>query len=92
VRASTPALALRLDRIYPNPARDAAQLVVESAAAVRASVVLYDVAGRRVAEDSTWLTRGANVVVVRTPLRSGHYFVRVEAGPNRVSGRFSVIR
>jgi Secretion system C-terminal sorting domain len=92
VRASTPSLALRLDRIYPNPARDAAQLVVESATAVRASVVVYDVAGRRVAEDSAWLTRGANVVVVRTPLRSGLYFVRVEAGANRVSGRFSVIR
>jgi hypothetical protein len=92
VRVNPPAFALRLDRIYPNPARDAAQLVVESGADVRASVAVYDVAGRRVAESSAWLVRGTNVVVVRTPFSSGHYFVRVDAGAIRVNGRFSVIR
>ncbi len=92
VRASTPAVALRLDRIYPNPARDAARLVVESPGDTRASIEVYDVAGRRVAEDSAWLTRGTNVVVVRTPPSSGIYFVRVSSGASRVSGRFSVIR
>ncbi len=89
---NVPAFALRLDRIYPNPARDAAHLVVESAGDARASVTIYDVAGRRVAAESTSLTRGTNVVVVNTPLSSGQYFVRVETGPNRVSGRFVVIR
>jgi hypothetical protein len=48
VHARTPAFALRLDRVYPNPARDAAQLVVESDKDVQASIVVYDVAGRRV--------------------------------------------
>jgi hypothetical protein len=78
--------------VYPNPTRDEVHLVIESAEDAPASIGVYDVAGRRVAEQSAPLTRGTNVVLLRTPFASGHYFVKVAAGPGRVGGRFSVIR
>jgi hypothetical protein len=90
--AGSPAYALRLARVFPNPARDGVRLVVESDADARAAIEIFDVAGRRVARDEAVLTRGSNLIFMRTPFGSGHYFVRVDTGLRRADGRFSVIR
>lgn len=87
-----PAAPLRLVASYPNPARDTADLFVESPSAGSASVTIYDVAGRRVSTVSVPLTSGANTIRVATPRVSGVYFVVVDAGGATARGRFLVLR
>jgi hypothetical protein len=90
--AKAPVAPLRLLASVPNPARDAADLFVESPSAGPASVTIYDVAGRRVGSSSVPLRAGANTIRVATPRVSGVYFVVVDAGGATAHGRFLVLR
>ncbi|HXV14688.1 MAG TPA: T9SS type A sorting domain-containing protein, partial [Candidatus Krumholzibacteria bacterium] len=88
----SPPAALRVVASYPNPVRDAAELLVEAPAAGAASVTVYDVAGRRVSSASARLSAGSNTLRVSAPRASGHYFVVVESGGATARGRFLVLR
>jgi hypothetical protein len=91
--ARTPDLALRLTGIYPNPARDAVRIGVDSPSDGAASVGVYDVAGRLVAREPATLRRGSNVLFIPSlPAASGVYFVHIEAAAGSVRGRLLVLR
>ncbi|HEU4929870.1 MAG TPA: T9SS type A sorting domain-containing protein [Candidatus Krumholzibacteria bacterium] len=87
-----PPAALRLTNVFPNPAQDAAELSIEAPSNGPASIVVYDVAGRRVLATTTSLVAGRNAVRLPTPRASGVYFLTVDAGGVRARGRFLVIR
>jgi hypothetical protein len=93
VEARTPPVALRLLSIHPNPAREGVRIAVESAADAAATIGVYDVAGRRVLEQTAALRRGTNTLYLRDlPARSGIYFVRVQSGGRDARGRLLVLR
>lgn len=92
VTPPAPPATLLLTRVFPNPARATAELTIESPADGPASIVVYDVAGRRISESRTTLVTGSNAVLLPTPRASGVYFLRVESGSGRAHGRFLVIR
>jgi hypothetical protein len=83
---------LRLTSVFPNPARDVAELSIDAPVDGPASIVVYDVAGRRILESRTTLVAGSNAVRLPTPQASGVYFLTVESGAGRAHGRFLVIR
>ena len=84
--------SLRLTAVYPNPAKDVAELSIDAPAPGPASITIYDVAGRRVSQTTATLAAGPNAVRVSTPRASGVYFLAVETKGVRTRGRFLVIR
>ena len=93
VQERTPAYALRLTGIYPNPARDQVRLAIDAPVEDRATVAVYDVAGRLVSRETAALSPGANVLYVRTlPAASGVYFVHIDAASGSARGRLLVLR
>ncbi len=90
--ATPPSAPLQLLAVFPNPAKDVAELVVDAPTTGPASIAVYDVAGRRVMTTTTTLVAGRNAVRLATPRASGVYFLTVEAGAARTRGRFLVIR
>ena len=93
VEARAPSLALRLTGIYPNPARDAVRISIDSPSEASATLGVYDVAGRLVAREPASLKRGSNVLFLRSlPPASGVYFVQVTAPAGSVRGRLLVLR
>jgi hypothetical protein len=93
VSERTPELALRLTGIYPNPARDAVRIGVDSPSDARARLGVYDIAGRLVARERATLRRGANVLFLRSlPQASGVYFVHIDGPAGSVRGRLLVLR
>jgi hypothetical protein len=93
VSERTPDYRLRLAGIYPNPARDAVRVAVESPSDASATLGVYDVAGRLVSRETAALRRGSNVLFIRSlPAASGVYFVHIDAPSGSVRGRLLVIR
>jgi hypothetical protein len=93
VEARAPSLALRLNGIYPNPARDAVRISIDSPSDLSATLGVYDVAGRLVAREPALLKRGSNVLFLHSlPAASGVYFVEVNAPAGSVRGRLLVLR
>jgi hypothetical protein len=93
VEARTPDYVLRLTGIYPNPARDDVRIAVDSPSDGRATIGVYDVAGREVAREPAVLRRGSNVLYFRSlPAASGVYFVHVDAPAGTARGRLLVLR
>jgi hypothetical protein len=91
--ARTPGHTLRLAGIYPNPARDAVRIAVDSPSDASGAIGVYDVAGRLVAREPAALRRGANVLFVHSlPVTSGVYFVEVNTPAGSVRGRLLVLR
>ena len=89
----TPDYRLRLTGIYPNPARGAVRVGVESPTDGRATVGVYDVAGRLVSREPALLRRGSNVLFIGSlPAVSGVYFVHIDAPDGSVRGRLLVLR
>jgi hypothetical protein len=93
VSERTPGYALRLTAIYPNPTRDNVRVALDSPTDARATLAVYDVAGRVVARENATLNRGSNVLFLHSlPLTSGVYFVHIDAPTGSVRGRLLVIR
>jgi hypothetical protein len=93
VSERTPDYTLRVTGIYPTPARDSARIAVESPGAAKASLAVYDVAGREVSREATTLRRGSNVLFLRSlPSTSGVYFVHIAVPGGDARGRLLVIR
>ena len=89
----TPQYALRLTGIYPNPARESVRIALDSPEDGRATIGVYDVAGRLVAREPASLSRGSNVFYLQSlPVASGVYFVHITAPTGTVRGRLLVIR
>ena len=93
VSERTPDYTLRLTGIYPNPARGPVRIGVDSPGDGRATVGVYDVAGRLVSRETALLRRGSNVLFIGSlPATSGVYFVHIDAPGGRVQGRLLVLR
>ncbi|HKW13292.1 MAG TPA: T9SS type A sorting domain-containing protein, partial [Candidatus Krumholzibacteria bacterium] len=88
-----PDYTLRVTGVYPNPVRDAARVAVDSPAATRATLAVYDVAGRMVSSEKTSLQRGSNLLFLHAvPAVSGVYFVHIAVPGAEARGRLLVIR
>ncbi|MGQ9864209.1 MAG: T9SS type A sorting domain-containing protein [Bacteroidia bacterium] len=80
---------------YPNPATDCVKLVVKAPATLSASLKLYDVDGRLVANLGTrTLTAGENTLSMDLPatIRSGSYLLAVQTPVGSSSFVLSVVR
>ena len=93
VTERTPDYTLRVTGIYPNPARGAVRIAVNSPSDARGTLAVYDVAGREVSRENTGLRRGANVLFLPSlPVTSGVYFVHIAVPGGEARGRLLVIR
>lgn len=83
-----------LSAAYPNPAADRAALVLTLNAAADATVVVYDVLGRRVAvlHEGPLATGTHELAIGGEALPVGVYLVHVESGSDRLTQRITVLR
>jgi hypothetical protein len=80
---------------FPNPSSSAATLRFDLPVSCRASLEVFDVAGRRVATPMPWkvMPAGRHVVTFRGErLSSGLYFYRLRAGGFERTRRMAIVR
>ena len=87
--------ALRLDPVWPNPARASAQVRVALGAPAAVTAEAFNALGQRVALLVDGVDRGAgthDLTIDTAGLAAGAYVVRVRAGAEQATARFVVVR
>ena len=85
---------LRVRQPYPNPANDAAILIVEISQPQRISATIYDMLGREVSgfADQFYPAGGHKVRMDVTDLAAGAYVLRLEIGDRTIHRALSIAR
>ena len=80
-------------KVYPNPMKDNGSLELTSAYNGNVNVTLFDINGRQIQSWQERVASGKNTIKLNTlMLRSGNYYVSVEAGESRQVAKIMVLR
>jgi len=76
--------------LYPNPATDMLHVSLGKMNSATASIVITDMTGRVVLQQSADVTKGTDIATKALP--AGRYAIRVQAGAETLTGSFIITR